>query len=93
MKAATKKVKMPTLQAALDRESYEWLASNVPAILEALEVEVSRGVEPGAALAAGGKAHATGGRVRWIRARIAVCWNLRSSWRCLPSCCWRSWRR
>lgn len=48
MKAATKTVKMPTLQAALDRESYEWLASNAAPILEALEVEVTRGVEPDA---------------------------------------------
>lgn len=46
MKAATKPVKMPTLRAALDYESYTWLAENLPKILEALEVEVARGVKP-----------------------------------------------
>lgn len=46
MKAATKPAKMPTLQAALDYESYTWLAENLPKILEALEVEVARGVNP-----------------------------------------------
>lgn len=38
--------KMPTLQKALDKESYEWLASNAPEILEALEVEVGNGARP-----------------------------------------------
>lgn len=44
--AKVKIVKMPTLQKALDKESYEWLASNAPDILEALEVEVGRGSKP-----------------------------------------------
>ena len=46
MKAQTKQVRMPTLQAALDQESYEWLATNAPSILEALETEVHNGRTP-----------------------------------------------
>jgi len=46
MKANTRPVKMPTLQAALDKESYEWLATNAPDILDALEVEVASGKTP-----------------------------------------------
>ena len=46
MKAPTKAVKMPAPQTALDRESYEWLATNAPDILLALEVEVARGMAP-----------------------------------------------
>ncbi len=46
MKANAKTVKMPALQSALDRESYEWLAENMLPILEALEVEVARGITP-----------------------------------------------
>ncbi len=46
MKATSKPVKMPALQAALDKQSFEWLASNAPEILEALEIEVSHGVKP-----------------------------------------------
>lgn len=41
-------VKMPTLQKALDKESYEWLASNALDILEALEAEVNSGAKPDA---------------------------------------------
>lgn len=36
-----KPVPMPRLQAALDSESYEWLAANSPIILEAVEREVA----------------------------------------------------
>ena len=46
MKQQTRAVKLPDLQAALDLESYEWLAANAPAILEALEIEVSKGRTP-----------------------------------------------
>lgn len=46
MKGQNKIIKMPTLQAALDRESYEWLATNAPDILTALEVEVAKGMTP-----------------------------------------------
>ncbi len=46
MKVSAKPIKFPTLQAALDQESYEWLAENAPPILEALEVEVARGHTP-----------------------------------------------
>lgn len=46
MKAQNKPVKMPELQRALDQESYEWLAANAPAILEALEAEVLKGRTP-----------------------------------------------
>lgn len=42
----TKIAKMPALQAALDRESYEWLAMNAPAILDALETEIAQGRSP-----------------------------------------------
>lgn len=41
-----KPVKMPALQQALDRESYEWLAENMPPILEALEAEIQNGRTP-----------------------------------------------
>lgn len=37
---------MARLGAELDKESYEWLASNHPDILEAVEVEVSAGANP-----------------------------------------------
>jgi len=37
---------MPTLQQALDAESYEWLAGTHPVILGALEREVAGGRTP-----------------------------------------------
>ena len=37
---------MPTLQQALDAESYEWLAGTHPVILTALEREISGGRTP-----------------------------------------------
>lgn len=37
---------MPALQKALDRESYEWLAANVPDVLTALETEMKNGRTP-----------------------------------------------
>lgn len=43
---ANRPVKMPTLQAALDQESYEWLATNAPKILEAVESELASGKNP-----------------------------------------------
>lgn len=42
MQAAT----MERLGRALDRESYEWLASHAPDILEAVEAEVNAGRTP-----------------------------------------------
>lgn len=38
---------MERLGKALDRESYEWLASQHPDILEAVEAEVAAGRTPG----------------------------------------------
>ena len=37
---------MPTLQQALDAESYEWMATNHPDILGALEREIAGGKTP-----------------------------------------------
>lgn len=37
---------MPTLQQALDAESYEWLAGYAPGVLSALEREVAGGRTP-----------------------------------------------
>lgn len=42
----TQKLTMTRLGAELDKESYEWLASNHPDILEAVETEVSAGAKP-----------------------------------------------
>jgi hypothetical protein len=42
----SKTVNMPTLQQALDAESYEWLAGYAPVILGALEREVAGGRTP-----------------------------------------------
>ena len=39
-------IAMPTLQQALDAESYEWLVGNAPLILSALEREVHGGKTP-----------------------------------------------
>lgn len=39
-------VTMDRLGKALDRESYEWLASHAPDILEAVEAEVNAGRTP-----------------------------------------------
>lgn len=39
-------VTMDRLGKALDRESYEWLASHSPDILEAVEAEVNAGSKP-----------------------------------------------
>lgn len=46
MKAATKPVKMPTLRAALDEESFNWLSDNLPGLCDALAVEVANGAKP-----------------------------------------------
>ena len=46
MKAQSKSVKMPALQAALDKESFEWLEINYPNLLAALEAEIGNGAEP-----------------------------------------------
>lgn len=40
------KLVMPRLGAELDRESYQWLASNHPDILAAVEAEVATGAKP-----------------------------------------------
>lgn len=40
------KLVMPRLGAELDKESYLWLASNHPNILDAIEAEVSAGRTP-----------------------------------------------
>lgn len=37
---------MPTLERALDAESYEWMATNQPNILTAIEAEVAKGRTP-----------------------------------------------
>jgi len=37
---------LPNLQRALDRESYEWMDSNVPDVLDALEAEIKNGHTP-----------------------------------------------
>lgn len=46
MKTNNKPVKFVDLQKALDAESYEWLAANVPDVLAALEVEIGKGRTP-----------------------------------------------
>jgi hypothetical protein len=46
MSTSQKSVTMPTLQQALDAESYEWLAGYSPVILSALEREVAGGRTP-----------------------------------------------
>lgn len=42
----SKSMSMPSLQQALDAESYEWLAGNSPVVLAALEREVAGGKLP-----------------------------------------------
>lgn len=46
MSTSQKSASMPTLQQALDAESYEWLAGYAPVILSALEREVAGGQTP-----------------------------------------------
>ena len=46
MAKTTRPPAMPDLQRALDRESYEWLAANLPDVLTALEAELARGAKP-----------------------------------------------
>lgn len=41
-----KQIAMPSLQEALDAESYEWMAERAPGILKALEREVAGGKTP-----------------------------------------------
>ncbi len=41
-----KAVTMPTLQQALDAESYEYMAGNYPVVLSAIEREVAGGRTP-----------------------------------------------
>lgn len=44
--AVEQKVTMPALERALDAESYEWLATNQPDILTAIETEIGNGHTP-----------------------------------------------
>ena len=44
--AVGQKVVMPALERALDAESYEWLATNQPDILTAIETEIGNGHTP-----------------------------------------------
>jgi hypothetical protein len=44
--AVNQKAAMPALERALDAESYEWLATNQPDILTAIEVEIGNGHTP-----------------------------------------------
>ncbi len=41
--AALKQIDMPSLQQALDAESYEWMAERYPRILKAVEREIAGG--------------------------------------------------
>lgn len=44
--AIQQKTAMPALERALDAESYEWLATNQPDILTAIEIEIANGHTP-----------------------------------------------
>lgn len=46
MRAKTRKAQLTDLQRALDAQSYEWLAENMPDVFKALETEVNNGASP-----------------------------------------------